>query len=150
MPEPHFFRSLLIGTLGSLIASVIIILSWDLHRTQFLVGSRRHDIMELNRQAYRWYIASKQDSHPMVKIVHANYAVGYVDALRAIATDDVINDVTGLDIDRLSHAATHEQDLALVMMAKKCPGLIPDDGVYRDYLGKFLTSSVSDSGTSQR
>jgi hypothetical protein len=104
--------------------------------------SHADDIKALNRQAHRWYIASKQDQHPIIKNLHANYAVGYVNAMRDIAPDDEIDYVTGLSIANLSAGATREQDRSIAQLARYCPDLIPRDRVYLAYLKKMNRSNL--------
>ena len=134
-----FGKGLIIGVISSTIASIIIIFAYDI-RFCSPSPTAAEMIEKLTRQAYRWYIASKQDEHPLVKILHANYAVGYVDALRTIAPDETVDKITKLHISKLADAASAEQDKALVMLASGCPELIPDDPVYREYLMRFLYS----------
>ena len=43
------------------------------------------------RQTSRWAVASEQDKSPMISVLHANYAVGYLQALQDIASEKEIN-----------------------------------------------------------
>jgi hypothetical protein len=79
------------------------------------------------RQIYRWYIASKQDVNPIIKLLHANYAVGWIDSLRSIASDGEIWIESGLDINQINKKATAEQDKAMLMLSKMCPEIIPSE-----------------------
>jgi len=57
------------------------------------------------RQVLRWIAAAKQDQDPGVKFLHASYAVGNVDILRQVATDqDILQ-------------ATNQHPLALLQQA---------------------------------
>lgn len=95
-------------------------------------------IPTLMRQTYRWYVASQQDTNPVIRLLHADYAVSYVDALRSIATDQEILGTTGQDIRLLATKTTAQQDTALRALADKCPTVLPADQDYRDYLSKLF------------
>lgn len=95
----------------------------------------------LIRQVYRWYLGAAQDTNPLVKMLHANYAMGYLMALRSLARDIEIKHKTGLDMHHLEDAISNQQDLALKMISSKCPKLIPKDPIYQDYLKKFINIS---------
>lgn len=95
-------------------------------------------INALTRQAYRWYIASTQDQHPLIKNLHINYAVGYISALRDVASEDEIREITGLDTTVFAKQAIREQDKALILLTQTCPKLTPDDPLYQKYLDVFL------------
>lgn len=57
------------------------------------------------RQVLRWIAAAKQDRDPGVKFLHASYAVGNVDILRQVASDQAILQ------------ATNQHPLALLKLA---------------------------------
>ncbi len=114
---------------------IIIITIW--HKPCVCVGQQKN-INSLTRQMLRWYIASTQDNEVIIKNLHSNYAMGYLSALRNIATDDEIYQSTGLDVQKISKAIAAQQDASLIKFAQECPDLIPDDDVYRDYIKKFL------------
>ena len=103
---------------------------------------KKEHINILTRQLYRWYIASTQDEAIIIKNLHSNYALGYLMALRDIATDDEILQATGLDIRKVSKEIAKQQDNSLVIFVKTCPDLVPDDETYRDYVRKFLGNSA--------
>lgn len=49
------------------------------------------------RQIERWIIAARQDSNPGIKLLHANYAVGNLDMLRQMFSDNEIKEATSKD-----------------------------------------------------
>ena len=101
-------------------------------------NQRRDNINPLIRQVYRWHIASTQDSNPIIKMLHSNYAVGYIGALRSIATEDEIYLTTGLNINTLEKEATVQQDSALAEIAKKCNSIVPQSPAYNEYIQKII------------
>jgi hypothetical protein len=82
-------------------------------------------ILQGVRQIERWLVASNQDRHPVVKLLHANYAVGNLDMLRQMYTDEEIKQGTGKDASRLMTIATKLQDDAQKELANVCPSVIP-------------------------
>lgn len=75
------------------------------------------------RQIERWIYASKQDTHPGIAMLHANYAVGDIDMLRQMFSDDEIKKFTGKDALNLLREATKLQDQAQAKLMRYCRGL---------------------------
>lgn len=88
--------------------------------------SYRLPISQAIRQIERWLIATKQDRHPAIKMLHANYAVGDLDMLRQMYSDQDIMTATGKDALALLRAASHAQDQAQQELARLCPSLVPE------------------------
>ena len=93
---------------------------------------KKKTIETLLRQAARWAIASNQDENPMIAVLHANYAAGYLWALRDIATDNEIESI-GIDLLRFRDEITSVQDRA----TKKMIGVCPNFGPELSYLTQF-------------
>lgn len=124
--------------LGISVVILILIIS-RFTQTEYLDASSKSDtIKRLTRQAFRWYIASTQDSNPIIKGLHADYAVAYADILKQTASRDEILQITNLDIDKFIQAASDQQDEYIIEIARKCPDLIPKDPQYQAYIHKFL------------
>ena len=77
------------------------------------------DIRALVRQTARWAVASQQDRSPMIALLHANYAAGYLQALELIATENEINRTTNLQVLRTKVYTI--QDKAARMVIATCP-----------------------------
>ena len=73
------------------------------------------------RQIERWIYAAGQDRHPAISILHANYAVGDLDMLRQMVSDDEVIKATGKNPLTLLVEATRLQDLAQEKLLKLCP-----------------------------
>ena len=84
-------------------------------------------IQTLIRQAARWAIASHQDESPIIAVLHANYAAGYLWAVKDIATDYEIERITNIKLNRLENYILDTQDLATKKLTQSCP----------QYLGKI-------------
>jgi hypothetical protein len=87
-------------------------------------------IQILTRQAARWSTAAKQDKSPLVAVLHANYGVGYLGALKEIATIEQINAATGIDIIRFEKEIKETQDYATRLAVNTCTEFGPE----RSYL----------------
>lgn len=75
------------------------------------------------RQIKRWIFAAKQDRHPGIAFLHASYAVGDLDMLRQVVSDNIVINVTGMSPFELHREATQLQDKAQNRMENLCPNL---------------------------
>jgi len=89
-------------------------------------NNRNKIIRTLVRQAARWSTAAEQDASPMIAVLHANYGVGYLWALKDIATAPEILLATGIDIRKFESEIVNVQDRATVNMIKVCPSFGPE------------------------
>lgn len=83
------------------------------------------EIKALVRQIARWSVASQQDTSPMIALLHANYAAGYLQALELIATEDEINEIQ--NVQELRKKVYTIQDKAARMVAVSCPEYVGGD-----------------------
>lgn len=79
-------------------------------------------IRKLLRQTSRWAIASEQDKSPMISVLHANYAVGYLQALQDVAEESEINEY--VDFKKFKATIYQIQDSAVKKIVQKCPQYI--------------------------
>lgn len=100
-----------------------MIIIFILYKTLFkTVEDNNNHIKILLRQISRWSVASEQDKSPMIAVLHANYAVGYLQALTDIATEKEINKY--LDFDKFKWQIYKIQDDAVKKAVKVCPQYI--------------------------
>jgi hypothetical protein len=85
------------------------------------------DIRTLYRQIARYAIASTQDDSPIIRTLHANYAMGYLMALKDIATSEDFARATGSDLLRFERKIAAIQDFSTVQLASSCYSLIPPE-----------------------
>ena len=90
----------------------------------------------LARQASKWSLTSMQDKNEIIALVHANYGVAYLMALRDLASDSEIEKATGLDITKFRNRIIDIQSSVTRKLAKSCPDYAPPD----DYLANIATS----------
>lgn len=95
-------------------------------------------ISTLVRGCARWASASLQDKSPLVAVLHANYASGYLWALRDIFSDTEIKRSTGIDIIEFQKRITDTQDIATKKLITVCPEYTKD---IDKYLGRIAGES---------
>jgi hypothetical protein len=75
----------------------------------------------LIRSCARWGTASLQDKSPLIAVLHANYAAGYLWAIRDIFTDEEIKKATGINRVEFEKKIIDVQDKATKYMMEVCP-----------------------------
>lgn len=113
------------------IAIVIIVISIAIHwKSTYTTNDKAYVIRTLMKQCARWAIAAEQDQSPIVTVLHANYAAGYLWALRDIATDDEIASVIGKDIIKFKDKIINIQETAAVNAVKICPQFMGNNDIF--------------------
>jgi len=80
----------------------------------------------LGRQTLRWATAAMQDESPLIAMLHANYGVAYLSALKDIAKDEEIERVLDINIDDMKAYIYMAQDTAVKKSLGMCPQFGPD------------------------
>jgi hypothetical protein len=80
----------------------------------------------LYRQTARYAVASLQDDSAVIKSLHANYAMGYLMALKDLATTEEFAKATGDNLLSFERKIAGIQDASTVNLVGDCPDLIPD------------------------
>jgi hypothetical protein len=88
--------------------------------------SLEKQIRILYRQTARYAGASLQDESPVVKSLHANYAMGYLMALKDLTTTEEFKRATGDNLLSFERKIAAIQDASTVNLVGDCPDLIPD------------------------
>jgi hypothetical protein len=80
-------------------------------------------INKLIRQGARWYKGYQNDQNPLIGVLHANYAAGYLWALKDLFEDEEIEKVLGGKQERLQYekAITKAQDESTKKAVDVCP-----------------------------
>ena len=87
-------------------------------------------IKKLARQSARYAIAAQQDASPLIATLHANYAAGYLWALKDIATPREINQNTGIDVKKFEEHILNVQDMVSKRVTEKCPEFSGEGDIY--------------------
>jgi len=90
-------------------------------------GDSDKQIRILYRQTARYAVASLQDASPVVKSLHANYAMGYLMALKDLATTEEFAKATGDNLLSFERKIAGIQDASTVNLVGDCPALVPDE-----------------------
>jgi hypothetical protein len=85
----------------------------------------RDDIKTLYRQAARYAVASLQDDSDVIRVLHANYAMGYLMALKDIASDEEIRRSTGESRVAFEERIARIQDQATKQLVAGRQDLVP-------------------------
>ena len=94
----------------------------------------------LIRQASRWSVASQQDESPMIALLHANYAVGFLWALQDIATERDIERVLGRGkLSTFRKKIVTIQDKATQAVSSACPRFMGPE------VDEYLTKLAGDN-----
>jgi len=94
-------------------------------------------IKKLAQQSAKWGTMAQQDDSPIVAMLHANYAVGYLWALKDIASPKEILKQTGLNLAQFEEHIINVQSTVTKKVLKKCPELAGEVDLY--------LSSIADS-----
>lgn len=84
-------------------------------------GTSKNNIDKLVRQTARWATAAQQDASPLIAMLHANYASGYLWALKSIASNAEIHRATGVDMKTFEDHIVSVQDATTKKVLQVCP-----------------------------
>ena len=90
----------------------------------------------LIRQCARWSTASAQDKSPLVSVLHANYGVGYLNALKDIATESQIKEYSNINLQKFTSEVINQQDKATMYTTKQCPNYAKHLNLYLARIAK--------------
>ena len=74
-------------------------------------------------QAVRWHMASQQDKHAVFSMQHANYAMAYLNSARHLSTDQILEQISGINIHELYNAIDMQQRHMMREIGRQCPKL---------------------------
>ena len=90
----------------------------------------------LIRQCARWSTASAQDKSPIVSVLHANYGVAYLSALKDIASESQIKKYSNINLQKFTSEVLKQQDNATMYTAKQCPNYAKHLNLYLAKIAK--------------
>lgn len=82
-------------------------------------------IMTLYRQCARWAVAAEQDDNVIIAVLHANYATGYLWAIKDITPTTDFARITGQDFLEFEKKIVSIQDAVTMRLASICKNSIP-------------------------
>lgn len=93
-------------------------------------------ITKLIKQTARWSTAAAQDKSPLISVLHANYGMGYLMALKSIASQEQINKVSKINMQKFETEITNQQDKSTLFAAKNCPNFTKNLNTYLARIAK--------------
>ena len=93
-------------------------------------GRKVPPIKKLVQQSAKWATMAQQDESPIIAVLHANYAVGYLWAVKDIAGSSEISRQSGVDIKQFEEHIFNVQSMVTKKILKKCPELSGDIDLY--------------------
>mgnify|MGYP001336823216 FL=1 len=123
---------ILIGLVSMYILNEILTKCWISNDTK-----RFHNklINKLVRQTARWGTAASQDDNPVIAVLHANYAAGYLWALKDIATKEEIESTANINMNKFQKNIVDTQDKTNKILVKLCPNFVKTDNPYLAKIG---------------
>jgi hypothetical protein len=88
-------------------------------------NGNEHAVWTLYRQSARYLVASLQDESEVIRVLHANYAMGYLLAIKDVVTDSEFERITGVSLAVFEDKVVAAQDEATMKLVKQCPDLVP-------------------------
>lgn len=95
----------------------------------FFVQTKKNEfdnaVYTLYRQSARYALAADQDEEEIIRVLHANYATGYLWAIKDIVTGEDFKRITGEDLLNFENKIVSIQDKSTLKLIQKCKELIP-------------------------
>ena len=98
----------------------------------------KQNIKTLIRQCSRWSAAAEQDESPIINLLHANYGVGFLWALKDIYTGQEIEEASNINILEFEKKIVNIQDKSTKLVSKSCPEFYKDLDEYLLKIGGDL------------
>ena len=119
-----------VGVVGGLIG-VALLSKWSHSQSSQPQYSAKYtkQLKRIISQASKWHTTARQDSDPMISLIHANYALAYANVARALAPETGSEKLTGLRLNELIFVLEEDQKRALQNIVTQNPNLKPS-GIY--------------------
>lgn len=82
-----------------------------------------HRAKQLIKDSARWAAVSQQDQNPMLALVHATYAMAYINLARETFSDKELIQLSGTDTEELHAFIVRCQETAAKSVGTACPNL---------------------------
>lgn len=84
----------------------------------------------LTKRGAKWATTAQQDESPYLSVLHANYAAGYLSALKEIASPNEVHKCTGIDFMKFEQHILNVQEMVTQKLIKKCPEFAGEVDLY--------------------
>ena len=106
--------------------------SGDSHRYPRSVVNK---VKSLVQESIRWSATSSQDTNQLLSLMHATYALAYLNVARHLVADQDIVRMVGVQPQELMHELQEKQDGAVQKVCAECPQLQPASGRFTAHTG---------------
>lgn len=100
----------------------------------YFVFFRKPDLSQqvkvLMKKCASWATTAQQDTSPYLSVMHANYAMGYLSALKDIASPQQIHRATGVDFKNFEGHIINLQEMINTRMKTKVPEFAGEVNMY--------------------
>lgn len=95
-------------------------------------------VKQLVQSSAQWNSSSLQDNSKILALMHANYAMAYMNAARSLASDSQIETWTHARMDELLREQQESQTKAIQSLGNDCPNTMPPglSAVYTGWIVK--------------
>jgi hypothetical protein len=107
-----------------LYASILILIIYIFRQLYNKSCYFEKSIQILYRQSARWAAAAIQDDSAIIKVLHANYATGYLWAIKDIVSSSEFQRITGQNFQEFENEIVKVQDSATKQLVDICKPLI--------------------------
>ena len=87
-------------------------------------------IKNLFKKSAKFAINAQQDTTPFLAVMHANYAHGYLQAIKELATEKQLKVITGIDIEKFEEHILSVQESVTQKVIQKCPEFAGNVDIY--------------------
>ncbi|QIG60106.1 hypothetical protein [Dishui Lake large algae virus 1] len=108
-----------------LVCVVAIVVYMYVYKSNKNNGTMENVVSVLYRQCARWAVAAEQDKSEIIAVLHANYAAGYLWAIKDIVTTDEFKRIVGEDFLEFEKKIVKIQDDVTFRLVTKCRDVVP-------------------------
>ena len=92
-------------------------------------------VKSLVQESIRWSATSSQDANRLLSLMHATYAIAYMNVARHLVPDQDIVRMVGVQPQELMHDLQEKQNAAVQLICTECPQLQPASGRFTGHTG---------------
>ena len=78
------------------------------------------------RSANKWALTAKQDSNPIMALMHISYAKAYIGVLRRVLNDQQLEKAHSVDMRDLEQKMDAVEQEVLIKISQKAPSIMPE------------------------
>tara|TARA_Y100000310_G_C20704089_1_gene833111 strand:- start:336 stop:749 length:414 start_codon:yes stop_codon:yes gene_type:complete len=102
---------------------ISLISNWGRNRTKRFSKPFVKKVGILTKNTQFYYNSAQQEVQPLLRLIHANFAVAYAQTVRLLATDNEIQIIAKINMQELVLAAQKIQRMAITACHNICPVL---------------------------